>query len=127
MFELVEVLFWLLEFVIELAIAFADARRLKIYGRPLFRYSLWSYLGLAIFGACVGFLMSLHIPRRILPSPAISGFSLIIWPLAAGLVMKWSGGWWEKKGYTPTVVATFWGGSAFAFGAALVRWRMIGR
>jgi hypothetical protein len=93
MFEVVEILLWFLEIIIEIVFAFGFERRAEAYGRPLFRYSLWVYLGLAILGVCVGVLMSQLVPRRILPSPSLRGGSLFLSPLVAGLVMKWFGDW----------------------------------
>ena len=127
MFEIVEILLLFLDIIIEIVLALGFERRAEAYGRPLFRFSLWMYLGLAILGVCVGALMSQLVPRRILPSPSLRGASLFLSPLVAGLVMKWFGDWREKNGHPPTVLATFWGGAAFAFGTAVVRWRMVGR
>ena len=127
MFEIVEILLWFLEIIIEIVFAFGFERRAEAYGRPLFRYSLWMYLGLAILGVCVGWLMSQLLPGRILAASSFRGASLILSPLIAGFVMKWFGDWREKKGHERTVLATFWGGATFAFGATLARWLMVGR
>ncbi|MBM4299314.1 MAG: hypothetical protein FJ143_16375 [Deltaproteobacteria bacterium] len=127
MLELIEVLFFFLEVIVEIVFAFGFEKRSDAYGRPLFRYSPWMYLGLAMLGACVGSLMSQFVPQRILPTPMIRGASLFLSPLVAGLVMKWFGDWRTNQGHQPTVLATFWGGAAFAFGMAFVRWMMVGR
>jgi hypothetical protein len=75
----------------------------------------------------VGSLISQLIPRRILPSPVIRGGSLFLSPLVAGLGMKFFGDWRTGKGHQRTVLGTFWGGAAFAFGMAFVRWLMVGQ
>ena len=127
MIELIEVLLWFLEVFIEIVFAFGLERPTNAYGRPLLRYPLWMYLGLAILGAGTGSLIAQLAPRRILPSPVIRGVSLFVSPLLAGIVMKCFGHWRTDKGHHPTVLATFWGGAVFAFGMAFVRWLMVGR
>ena len=124
---LVEVLLIFLDVIVEIVFAFGFEKRSDGYGRSLFQYSFWMYVGLALLGTCVGFLIGHLPPKRILPTPMIRDASLFLSPLIAGLVMKWFGGWRTNKGHQPTVLATFWGGASFAFGMAIVRWVMIGR
>ena len=127
MLELIEILFFFLDVIVEIVFAFGFEKRSDAYGRPLFQYSFLTYVGLALLGACVGSLISQLIPRRILPTPVIRGASLIVSPLIAGLVMKFFGDWRTGKDHQRTVLGTFWGGATFAFGTAVVRWLMIGR
>lgn len=127
MLELVEVILWLLDVTIQVIFAYGTERIPDNYGKPLFRYSIWAYFGLAVLGACVGLVISQLVPTRILPSSGARGASLILSPLFAGMTMKIFGRWRETKGLQPTVAETFWGGAAFAFGAALVRWLMVGQ
>ena len=127
MFELVEFLLLFLEIIIEVVFAFGFERRAEAYGRPLFRYSPWMYCGLAMLGGCVGWLISELVPEKILTASSFRGASLILAPLIAGFVMKWFGDWRERNGHERTVIATFWGGAAFAFGTALMRGLMVGR
>jgi hypothetical protein len=80
-----------------------------------------------LFGGFVGLFLSNMIPERILPKPGVPGVSLILSPLAVGLVMQWFGDWRRSRGHEPTTLATFWGGALFAFSMALVRWLRVGR
>src|SRR5438552_4271663 len=85
-----------------------------------------AYLGLPLFGGFVGFILSNTIPWRIFRNPIIPGISLLLSPIATGLVMKLFGDWRRSRGHQPTVLATFWGGALFAFSMALVRWLRVG-
>jgi hypothetical protein len=127
MIAIIEFLLLFLDIIIEIVLAFGFERRAEAYGRPLFRHSPWLYFGLVLLGGCVGWLISELVPQRILAASSLRGASLVLSPLFAGVVMKWFGDWREKKGHQPTVLATFWGGAAFAFGAALMRWLIVGR
>lgn len=124
---LVEILIFLLDAIIEIIFAFGFERRADAYGRPLFKYSILTYVGLTLLGACVGALLSQLVPQQIWPAPAIRGVSLLLSPLAGGLIMRLFGRWRVSKGHQPNAIATFWGGAAFAFGVALVRWLMVGQ
>ncbi len=78
-------------------------------------------LGYALIGALAGALSLLILPRRVLPVVGVRGASLILAPLATGLLMKTYGDFRRRRGHTTTGLATFWGGAIFAFSMALVR------
>jgi hypothetical protein len=82
--------------------------------------------GLILLGGAFGLGFALLVPHRLIPTAHLHGLSLVLAPLGAGLVMQVFGVWRRKRGGTPTCLATFWGGAAFAFGMALVRWLMVG-
>jgi hypothetical protein len=50
--------------------------------------------------------------------------SLVLAPLATGLVMHLYGRWRRGRGHDTTYLATFWGGSLLAFAMALTRFLM---
>jgi hypothetical protein len=127
MLELIEVLLFFLDVIVEIVFAWGIERCSDAYGRSLFQGSFLTYVGLALLGACVGSLISQLVPRRILPTPVLRGGSLFLSPLVAGLVMKVFGNWRTGQGHQRTALGTFWGGAAFAFGMVLVRWLMVGR
>jgi hypothetical protein len=84
-------------------------------------HPLLAGLGTLICGAAAGLLTSLVWPARMIRYPPIPGLSLFVSPLISGLMMERYGQWLEKRGGSPSFVATFWGGALFAFGMALVR------
>ena len=85
-----------------------------------------AFIIIALFGGFIGLILSNMIPQRIVPRSVIPGISLVLSPLAAGMMMKLFGDWRRSRGHQPTVLATFWGGALFAFSMALVRWLRIG-
>ena len=78
-------------------------------------------LGWIMIGAGSGALSSLWLPHQIFPSRGFRGVSLALAPLATGAVMKALGDWRRRQGKEVTLLATFWGGSAFAFALSLAR------
>jgi hypothetical protein len=67
---------------------------------------------------------------KIFPEPFFSardfrGISLILAPLITGAVMKLLGDRQQGKGKPATLLATFWGGSAFAFVFSLTRFLLL--
>jgi hypothetical protein len=84
-------------------------------------------IGLVILGALAGALTSWIYPRRVMPELGFSGISLLAAPLAAGIFMQAFGNWRTARGGDPTLLATFWGGTLFAFAMAAVRWMLVGR
>jgi hypothetical protein len=121
-----------LEFVLEvlgeLAITemqlFADA---SISGSQRIGRMVASGLGFLATGGLVGYWSSLLLPHRVLPKLTVSGASMVLAPLCAGLAMQLFGRWRRRQGSNPTYLATFWGGGLFAFAMALARWWMAGR
>jgi len=86
-----------------------------------------SGLGFLAIGGLSGYWSSLLMPHRVLPKLTVSGPSVALAPLCAGLAMHLFGRWRRRHGGNPTYLATFWGGGIFAFAMALVRWWMVGR
>ena len=80
-----------------------------------------AYVGIALLAAVIGLAVSLVIPDRLLDHPPITGLSLILSPLAAGLLMSGFGRWREEQGHRTSRLATFRGGALFAFSFAGVR------
>ena len=82
-------------------------------------------LGFSILGAIVGLIMSWAFPERIVPGIDLHGFSIVIAALGTGTVMMFYGRWRIASGKRTTYLATFWGGSLFAFFMALTRWMLV--
>lgn len=64
-------------------------------------------------------------PERLTPAGPLPGLSLVLAPLATGLVMHLYGQWRRGRGHDTTYLATFWGGSLLAFAMALTRFLMV--
>jgi hypothetical protein len=87
-----------------------------------------SALGYVFIGAEIGFASADALPWRLLHAASpISGISLLLAPLAAGLLMHAYGSWRVRQPKDCSWLATFWAGALFAFSIALVRWTIIGR
>lgn len=78
-------------------------------------------LGYLLLGACVGAVSVWAWPQRVVAVVHLPGISLILAPLVAGAAMHLWGTVLRRRGETPTNMATFLGGAAFALGVALVR------
>ena len=76
-------------------------------------------------GALVGLLSGVVLPERLLPAPRTPGLSLILGPILSGLAMYAWGSFRRERGRATTALATFEGGAAFAFGAALGRFVLV--
>jgi hypothetical protein len=83
-------------------------------------------LGLLLLGALLGAGLTWAWPLRVLPVVGVPGASLLLSPIAAGLLMAWWGRKRRAGGHPTTSLATWYGGAAFAFGAALARHLMVG-
>lgn len=85
-----------------------------------------AYFGIFFVGSIFG-LISVFIFNK----PIIQGYgmskntSLLITPLAAGLIMHFWGNWLTSKNKQKSWFATFLGGALFSFAIALVRWILI--
>ena len=77
--------------------------------------------GYLLLGACVGGAWVWVWPQRHVASVPLPGVSLALAPLLAGAAMHLWGTVQRGRGASPTNLATFLGGGAFAFGVALVR------
>jgi len=124
----------LLELIVEFVVEFISQLLIEIgfewvaeffHRRPTLSTVL-TFVAIPLFGGFVGFILSNTIPWRIFRNPIIPGISLLLSPIATGLVMKLFGDWRRSRGHQPTVLATFWGGALFAFSMALVRWLRVG-
>lgn len=82
-------------------------------------------LGLFVLGGALAAVLTLAVPQRILPRGGTPGTSLILSPVGAALLMLWWGALRRAAGHPTTSLATWYGGAAFAFGAALVRFAMV--
>jgi len=82
-------------------------------------------LGYLLLGAVLGAFLAWALPRRFLPFTGIPGLSLLLSPLGAGLLMEWWGRRRRAGGHSTTNLATWYGGAAFAFGAALARYFLL--
>jgi hypothetical protein len=86
---------------------------------------IFALVGWAIIGATCGAIGTFLVPYRILPPSRLRGMSLIVAPLITGALMRTVGDRRRKAGKDTTVLATFWGGSLFAFSAAVTRFLLI--
>ena len=86
---------------------------------------VFALVGWAIIGVTCGVVSAFIVPHRILPPSRLSGMSLIVAPLITGALMKTVGDRRRKAGKDTTILATFWGGSMFAFSAAVTRFLLI--
>lgn len=84
-------------------------------------------IGVSLFamGGVAGWLVTWAFPARQLPASPIPGTSLLLTPIAAGLLMREYGRWLERRGHVPTFGASFWGGWLFAFGMASARFLLV--
>jgi hypothetical protein len=120
---LLEIVFeFLAEFLFQILIEIGFESLAEIFRRHRSLSLIASLITITLVGALVGLFWSNMFPRRILPKPAVTGISLFLAPICAGLVMKAFGDWRRRGGHEPTRLATFWGGFLFAFSVALVRW-----
>lgn len=117
------------ELLLEVALEFGLSGVKEATGRQN-RDPVLASFGYLLLGAAVGGLTLLAAPERLIPLPAYAprpGLSLVIVPLLAGAAMHAWGSFRKARGHSPTNLATFWGGFAFAFAAALVRFLAISR
>jgi hypothetical protein len=84
-------------------------------------------VGLLGLGLAAGALTSLVLPSPILGLGLVPGLSLVVSPLACGVVLQAYGRYRLARGGDPSFLATFWGGALFAFGMALARFWLVGR
>jgi hypothetical protein len=78
-------------------------------------------IGYGLLGAILGGLSLWPLPTRLLAAAPVSGISLVVSPVVMGIVMQLWGGLRRAQGHRTTNLATWYGGAAFAFGLALVR------
>jgi hypothetical protein len=85
-----------------------------------------SGIALLMVGAAAGGVSAVVFPQRLTGIPRVPGLSLILAPLVTGTAMQGFGNWRRSRGRKPSRLASFWGGAAFAFGMALVRFLIVG-
>jgi LytS/YehU family sensor histidine kinase len=78
-----------------------------------------------LVGAIAGGLSVAIFPHRIAPPNRFHGISLLISPVATGLIMSQVGRWIRRAGKKSVQIESFAYGFAFAFGMALVRFVLI--
>lgn len=117
------------ELATELVKAIADACSILREESVGQRTRPWLHgVGFLAVGAAIGLGSLLLFPGRVVRGGhAVPGVSLALAPLAAGLAMHFFGKLCRDVGGHPSPLATFWGGALFGFGAALVRFLMVGR
>jgi peptidoglycan/LPS O-acetylase OafA/YrhL len=81
--------------------------------------------GYLLLGALVGGLFVWGYPQRLTPPSAYRGISLAVAPFAGGAVMEAWGALRRSRGHETTQLATWYGGAAFLFGLALVRFLLV--
>ena len=82
-------------------------------------------LGWAVIGSICGVISAFIFPHRLLPPSRLPGLSLIVAPLVSGALMKAVGDRRREAGKDTTILATFWGGTIFAFAMAAARFFLI--
>lgn len=83
-------------------------------------------LALLFVGGLAGYISALVLPTRLTSErPLLPGLSLVLAPMAGGVVMALLGRFLRERGRTPTPLATWWGGATFAFAYALVRFVVV--
>jgi len=115
-----------LEFISQLLIEIGFEWIAECFHRRATLSTVLAFIAIPLFGGFIGLILSNTFPQRIVPGPTVPGISLLLSPLATGMVMKLFGDWRRSRGHQPTVLATFWGGALFAFSMALVRWLRVG-
>ena len=107
----------LFELAFELGIeSVRSAMRPRSRAHPVF-----AAIGFALLGCGSGIASAWLLPRPLIAPGPLPGISVLVSPLIAGLIMQQYGAWAETRGREPSILATFWGGSAFAFAFALSR------
>src|SRR5437773_6266282 len=91
----------LLELIVEFVVEFICQLLIEIgfewvaeffHRRPAFSTVL-AFITIPLFGGFVSLILSNMLPQRIIPGPTVPGISLLLSPLATGLVMKLFGDW----------------------------------
>lgn len=78
-------------------------------------------LGYFVLGGLVGGASLLVWSGRVLRPGPVPGLSLVVGPLLSGAAMHLWGQFRRAQGHSPSNLATFLGGAAFALGCALAR------
>lgn len=78
-----------------------------------------------LVGLILGVLSAWALPDPLLPPPRTRGLSLLLSPLLSGFAMHTWGAFRRDRGRPASTLATFYGGAAFALGAALGRFLLV--
>ena len=118
----------IMQLVFEIATALGWESLRAALGRSRRPSGVLTALGLLIMGGIAGLVSVLLFGRRLTPAGGVSGASLLLAPLATGLVMSWIGRQWHRRRGEPTPpMLTFAGGATFAGAMAIVRFVWIER
>ena len=122
-----EIVWWLVEIVLELAGDLFFELGAAVFDSldASARDALIMTILLFVAGACVGLLSAVVLPDRLLPRPRTPGYSLFLAPLASGYALHAWGTLRRERGYATSPLATFHGGAAFALGSALGRFFLL--
>ena len=139
------------EFPIELIFGFVAQLVIEILGQVVFEFitafgwesvkhsarrrgesrPVLAGIGHLLLGLSAGALSVWIVPRRLFPQAPWPGVSLVLSPIATGMIMRWIGEWWSARVADRPALFSFRAGAIFAFGMALVRfafreidWRM---
>lgn len=82
-------------------------------------------IGCVFIGSLLGIISYFIYPYRIVSTSSFSGISLIVSPLIVGLIMKKIGVHRIKTNKPISVLATFEGGTLFAFSMSLLRFLLV--
>ena len=127
--EFLEAILWFVvevfgELLLEIALEIGLASLKAALGREN-RDPIVASCGYLFLGMTLGGISLVLLPGRLLSPPPIAGASLFLMPLGAAVALEWWGRYRRRTGHETTNLATWYGGSAFAFGAALVRFLFI--
>lgn len=117
----------ILEAVVQLFVELALELGIEGLARGLRRkpHPVVATVGWLLVGAGLGWLFAWLVPQRLFPRGPFHGASLVIGPLAVGLVMRLWGDYQRGRGRQTTQLATFHGGAAFALGSSAVRFLLV--
>ena len=107
----------LVEGVFELGLdAVVDSLRRESESRPVL-----AAIGHLLLGALAGAISLLAVPHRLVPRSSLPGLSVVLSPLANGIVMHAIGRRWDDRPNDRPAPFTFRAGVLFGFAMALVR------
>ena len=93
----------------------------EVFDTSEFKSPLLAGLGYMFLGGVTGCLSLLLFPHPLFHPSRIPGLSVIVSPVLAGLGMWLVGAVLRKRNKRVMHIESFWYGSAFAFGMAIVR------
>jgi hypothetical protein len=119
-----EILFFFLQLLLEIfgegLLELALSRIKETTGRQN-RDPFLAAVGYFFLGAILGAISIWVWPERLFSRTAVTGFSLLLSPVAGGAAMEIWGRFRRSRGLDTTNLATFVGGAALALGCAIVR------